>query len=43
MINPSALNFLIVGAFVIIFMFMWRNLAARWSERPLGQAMGSIA
>jgi hypothetical protein len=43
MISPSALNFLIVAAFTIIFMFMWRNLAARWSERPIGQAMGSIA
>lgn len=43
MINPSTLNFLIVAAFVIIFMFMWRNLAARWADRPLGQAMGSIA
>lgn len=43
MINPSTLNFLIVGAFVIIFMFMWRNLAARWADRPVGQAMGSIA
>jgi hypothetical protein len=43
MIQPTALNFVIVGCFTIIFMFMWRNLAARWSERPVGQAMGSIA
>ena len=43
MIQPSTLNFLIVAAFMIIFMFMWRNLSARWAERPIGQAMASIA
>ena len=43
MIQPSTLNFLIVGAFVMIWMFFWRNLSARWSERPIGQAMASIA
>lgn len=43
MIQPSALNFVIVACFVIIFMFMWRNLAARYADKPLGQAMGSIA
>lgn len=42
MIQPSALNFLIVMAFVIIGMFFWRSFAARWCDRPVGQAMGSI-
>lgn len=43
MISPSTLNFLIIGANVLIFMFFWRMLAARWAERPVGQAMASIA
>lgn len=39
MIQPSALNFLIVSAYIIIFGFMWRALAARWADKPIGQAM----
>ena len=42
MIQPTFLNGLIIASFVVIIMFLWRNLAARWSERPIGQAMGSI-
>jgi len=42
MINPSALNVLIIGFSVIIFSFMWRMLAARMSESPMGQAMAAI-
>lgn len=39
MITPSALNVLIIGASVLIFSFLWRMAAARWSESPIGQAM----
>lgn len=39
MIQPSALNFLIVALMVIIFGTLWRALAARLSESPVGQAM----
>lgn len=42
MIQPSALNFLIVAAYIIIFGFMWRTLAAKWSERPVGQGMAYV-
>jgi hypothetical protein len=42
MINPSALNVLIIGASMVIFMFLWRAAAARWSERPIGQAMAAV-
>lgn len=42
MIQPSALNFLIVAAFVIIFGFLWRSLAARLSDSPVGQAMAFV-
>ena len=39
MITPSALNVLIIGFSVVIFSFLWRMLAARMSENPIGQAM----
>lgn len=39
MITPSALNVLIIGFSVIIFSFLWRMLAAKWSDNSIGQAM----
>lgn len=39
MIVPSALNVLIVGLMVVIFSFLWRMLAAKMSDSPVGQAM----
>ena len=39
MITPSALNVLIIGASMVIFTFLWRMLAAKMSESPVGQAM----
>ncbi len=39
MITPSALNVLIIGFSMVIFTFLWRMAAARWSESPVGQAM----
>lgn len=39
MIQPSALNVLIIGASAIIFTFLWRMLAAQLSENAVGQAM----
>lgn len=42
MIVPSALNVLIIGFSVIIFSFMWRMLAAKTSDGPVGQAMAAI-
>lgn len=42
MIQPSALNVLIIGVSVIIFSFLWRMLAARMSDSPLGGAMAVI-
>jgi len=38
-IHVSPVEFLTTACYVIIFGFMWRTLAARWSERPVGQAM----
>jgi hypothetical protein len=42
MIQPSTLNVLIIGASMLIFLFLWRSTAAALSERPIGQAMASI-
>lgn len=41
MVQPSALNVLIVGAMMVIFTFLWRMLAAKLSENgsPIGDAM----
>jgi hypothetical protein len=38
-IVPSALNVVIIGLAMVIFTFLWRMLAAKWSENPVGQAM----
>lgn len=41
MIQPSALNVIIIGLSVVIFSFLWRMLAAKLSERDskIGDAM----
>lgn len=39
MIVPSALNVVIVGLMMVIFTFLWRMLAAKMSDSPVGQAM----
>lgn len=42
MVQPSALNVLIIGASVVVFAFLWRMAAARMSESSWGQAMATI-
>ena len=42
MIQPSALNFLIIAAFVTILGFLTRSLAARYADSPFGQALAYI-
>lgn len=39
MIQPSALNVLIIGMSVIIFSFFWRMISAKLHENPIGKAM----
>lgn len=39
MIVPSTLNVIIVGLMMVIFSFLWRQLAAKMSDSPVGQAM----
>lgn len=38
----SLASFLCFAAMVVIFGFLWRSLAARWSDNPVGQAMAFI-
>ena len=42
MIMPSTLNVLVIGASMVIFLFLWRMTAAALSETATGQAMASI-
>lgn len=42
MIQPSALNVVIIGLSVLIFMFIIRTIAAKYSETPFGQALAVI-
>lgn len=44
MIQPSALNVLIIGFSLLVFAFFWRMLAAKLSERgsAIGDAMAVI-
>ena len=39
MITPSALNVMIIGLSMVIFTFLWRMLAAKLSDSPVGQAL----
>lgn len=39
MITPSTLNVLIIGLSMVVFAFLWRMLATKWSENSFGQAM----
>lgn len=46
MVQPTALNFIVIGLMVLIFNFVWRMaagaLVARNSESKLGAAMGAL-
>lgn len=41
-VHVSPIEFLTVAAYLVIFGFLWRSLAARWSDKPVGQAMAFI-
>lgn len=41
-IHAGVLDFAIVGAYIIIFMFIWRWVATRLSDKPVGQAMAAL-
>ncbi len=41
-VHASALDFLVVAAYMLIFTFIWRLVAAKLADRPLGQAMAAV-
>ena len=41
-LQPSALNVIIVGLMMIIFSFVWRMIAAKLSDNSIGQAMAAV-
>ncbi len=41
-VHVSPVEFLAVACYLVIFGFLWRSLAARWSENGVGQAMAFI-
>lgn len=44
MVQPSALNVIIIGLSMVIFTFLWRMAAAKLSERgsAIGDAMAVV-
>lgn len=41
-VHVSFLSFVETACYIIIFGFLWRAFAAKWSDRPIGQAMATI-
>lgn len=46
MIQPTALNFVVIGLMVVIFSFMWRMVSSwlvdRNADSELGKAMAAV-
>lgn len=41
-LHVSFLDFAVTAAYVVIFMFLARALAAKWADKPVGQAIGAL-
>ena len=41
-VHVSPVEFLTTACYVVIFGFLWRSLAARWSDNAVGQGMAYI-
>lgn len=41
-VSVGVVEFLTVAAYVIVFTFLWRMLAARLADRPIGRAMAAV-
>lgn len=41
-LQVSLADFITFAAYATVFGFLWRSLAARWSDNPVGQAMAFI-
>ncbi len=40
--HVGLVEFLTVAAYVVIFSFLWRLLAARWSDNAAGKGMAAV-
>lgn len=40
--NIGILEFLVTGLYVVIFVFFWRAIAAKFSDTKIGQGMAAI-
>lgn len=41
-VHIGIVEFIITGCYVLIFNFLWRMLAAHWSDKPIGAAMLAV-
>jgi hypothetical protein len=41
-VHISVVEFAAAAAYIIIFGFLWRSLAAQWSDNAIGKAMAFI-
>lgn len=41
-ITVGVAEFIIVSAYVLIFTFLWRMLAAQLADKPIGRAMAAV-
>lgn len=41
-VHVSPVEFLAIACYLVIFGFLWRTLAARLADKPIGQAMAYI-
>lgn len=41
-LHVSVLDFLIVVAYMLIASFLWRALAGKLADKPIGRAMGAL-
>lgn len=41
-LHIGGFDFIPLVCYFIIFGFLWRSLAARWADNPIGQAMAFI-
>lgn len=41
-LHVSVLDFAVTAAYVLIFLFLARSLAAKFHDKPFGQALGSL-
>lgn len=38
----GVVEFVVVACYVLIFTFLWRALAAKYAEQPIGRAMAAV-